>query len=76
MKTFQAMLLQTDGDRIFLLPAWPRHWDVEFKLHAPAQTTLEGVYRNGRMESLRVTPESRRADVTVLSPSPSPATDG
>ena len=64
MKAFQSMLLQTDGQRIFLLPAWPREWDVEFKLHAPQQTVVEGAYRNGKMQSLRVTPEARRADVT------------
>ncbi|MBI2924275.1 MAG: LamG domain-containing protein [Verrucomicrobia bacterium] len=66
MKTFQAMLLQTDGSRIFLLPAWPKGWNVEFRLHAPQQTVVEGVYRAGTMLSLRVTPENRRADVTVV----------
>jgi len=65
MKTLQAMLLQTDGRKIFLLPAWPKQWDVEFKLHAPRQTVVEGVYRDGKMQSLRVTPESRRADVEM-----------
>ena len=66
MKAFQSMLLQTDGQKIFLLPAWPKEWDVEFKLHAPQQTVIEAVYRNGRVQSLRVTPEGRRADVTVV----------
>lgn len=65
MKTFQAMLLQTDGNHIFLLPAWPKDWNVEFKLHAPRQTVIEGVYRDGKMQSLSVTPESRRADVVI-----------
>jgi hypothetical protein len=68
MKTFQAMLLQTDGDQIFLFPAWPREWEVDFKLHAPRQTVLEGRYRGGRLERLRVTPATRRADVTVCAP--------
>ncbi|MBE0704795.1 MAG: hypothetical protein IH582_16785 [Afipia sp.] len=67
MKAFQSMLLQTDGRKIFLLPAWPKDWDVEFKLHAPQQTIVEGVYRDGSMQSLRVTPEARRADVTLVS---------
>ena len=47
MKAFQAMLLQTEGRQIFLLPAWPKEWDVEFKLHAPQQTIVEGVVRGG-----------------------------
>jgi hypothetical protein len=66
MKAFQSMLLQTDGSRIFLLPAWPKEWNVEFKLHAPKQTILEGVYRDGKMESLRVTPASRRPDISIV----------
>ena len=66
MKTLQAMLLQTDGRKIFLLPAWPKRWDVEFKLHAPQQTIVEGVYRDGKMQCLRVTPESRLADVEMI----------
>jgi len=66
MKACQAMLLQTDGQKIFLLPAWPKEWNVEFKLHAPQQTVVEGVYRDGKVQSLRVTPEARRADLTVL----------
>jgi alpha-L-fucosidase 2 len=65
MKTFQSMLLQTDGRQIFLLPAWPKEWDVEFKLHAPQQTTVEGVLRGGKLTSLHVTPESRRQDVVI-----------
>jgi len=65
MKAFQAMLMQTDGQKIFLLPAWPKDWDVEFKLHAPQQTVVEGAYRDGKMTSLKVTPASRRADVVM-----------
>jgi hypothetical protein len=67
MKTLQAMLLQTDGRKILLLPAWPRSWDVAFKLHAPLQTTIEGQYRNGTLQSLSVSPESRRRDIVDLS---------
>jgi hypothetical protein len=59
----QLMLLQADGDVIRLLPAWPKRWDVHFKLHAPHGTTVECVYRGGRIERLRVEPESRRKDV-------------
>jgi len=66
MKAFQSMLLQTDGRHIFLLPAWPKEWDVEFKLRAPQQTTIEGVFHGGKVKSLRVTPPSRRADVIVM----------
>lgn len=63
VNTLQAMLLQADGDKIHLLPAWPEDWDVSFKLAAPENTTVEGVYQNGRITSLKVTPESRRKDI-------------
>lgn len=61
----QSMLLQTEGDRIFLLPAWPADWDVHFKLHAPKRTAVEAELRNGRLVRLEVLPESRCADVII-----------
>ena len=66
LKTLQSMLMQTDGRKVYLLPAWPKGWDVDFRLHAPLQTVIEGEYRNGKLQSLRVTPESRRADVVDM----------
>lgn len=61
----QEMLMQTFGDKILLFPAWPKEWDVDFKLHAPNNTTVEGVLANGKLISLKVTPESRRKDVVI-----------
>lgn len=61
----QEMLLQTVDDKIRVLPAWPKEWDVDFKLHAPGQTVVECSYRNGKIERLVVTPESRRKDVVL-----------
>ena len=63
LNTLHFMLLQYDGDRLFLFPAWPRSWNVAFKLHAPKNTVVEGVYRAGKLENLRVTPSSRLHDV-------------
>lgn len=59
----QEMLLQTPHDAIYLLPAWPDAWDVQFKLHAPRNTVVEGEWKNGKMVTLKVTPESRRKDI-------------
>ena len=64
----QTMLLQSVGSKIALFPAWPKDWDVEFKLHAPANTAVQGVYRAGKLESLEVTPEHRARDLVVLEP--------
>lgn len=67
VNTLQSMLLQSDGEKIFLLPAWPEDWNVSFKLCAANNTTLECEYRDGKVQSLKVTPESRRADVIDFS---------
>ena len=61
----QFMLMQCEGREIRLLPAWPKEWDASFKLHAPYQTIVEGAVKGGKLVNLRVTPESRRADVVV-----------
>ena len=66
MMTLEMMLMQTDGKRIDLLPAWPKDWAADFKLHAPYQTTVEGHVANGKIEHLLVTPSSRAKDVRVI----------
>ncbi len=64
MTQVHLMLMQPTHDgRIKLLPAWPKEWDVSFKLHAPRRTIVELDWRGGELRTLRVTPESRRADI-------------
>ena len=65
MKALQSMAMQTDGHKIYLLPAWPEHWNLSFKLHAPQKTTVELTYNNGQIQSLKVTPPSRRQDIVI-----------
>lgn len=65
MATINYMLIQHSGDKILLLPAWPKDWDVSFKLHAPRRTTVEVVYRGGNIEKLVVSPPGRSKDVTL-----------
>jgi len=65
LRTLQAMLLQTDGRRILLLPAWPKEWDADFRLHAPYRTVVEGKVREGKIADLKVTPEERLRDVSI-----------
>lgn len=62
----QEMLLQTNGDKIYLFPAWPSSWDVHFKLHAPGNTVVECLYSDGKVQQLSVYPETRKKDVIVL----------
>jgi len=67
MITLQLMLMQTDGKRIQLLPAWPKDWNADFKLHAPYNTTVEGHVSGGKITQLKVTPETRAKDVVIVS---------
>jgi len=66
LNALQLMLMQCEGRKILLLPAWPKEWDADFKLHAPLQTVVEGQVRAGKLASLKVTPPDRRGDVEVL----------
>ena len=66
MVGLQEMLMQCYGRRILLLGAWPADWDVDFKLHAPYNTVVEGRYVGGKLVELTLTPAERRADVTIV----------
>ncbi|MCX6998126.1 MAG: DUF5703 domain-containing protein [Kiritimatiellaeota bacterium] len=66
MIALQRMLMQCDGKVIRLLPAWPKEWDADFKLHAPYGTVVQGRVGNGRLVELKVTPAERRKDVIVM----------
>ncbi len=66
MLGLQEMLMQTIGDSIRLLPAWPDDWDVDFKLHAPMRTTVEARVRDGKIVELKVDPPERKKDVVIM----------
>ncbi len=66
MVGLQEMLMQTNGDAIYVLPAWPRTWDVDWKLYAPHNTTVEGSVRDGALVRLTVTPPERAKDVVNM----------
>jgi hypothetical protein len=69
MTTAQLMLLQAepiaDGGTIRVLPTWPKEWDVDFLLHAPANTTVHCIQKAGKIVTLEVKPESRRKDIVL-----------
>jgi hypothetical protein len=64
----QSMLLQTDGNKILLFPAWPKEWNVDFRLHAPRNTVVEAVLSGGKVTKLKVTPSLRAKDIVTLMP--------
>ena len=68
LTNLQFMVSQSVGDKIYLLPAWPKKWNVSFKLHASHQTTIEGEYRDGKLVNLKVKPQSRAKDVVLSLP--------
>ena len=55
MIALQEMLLQEVDGTLYLFPAWPREWDVRFKLHASGNTIVEAELRNGK-PSVKITP--------------------
>lgn len=61
----QKMLMQCDGKKILLLPAWPKEWNADFKLYAPFQTTVEGHVEQGKVTGLKVSPQNRLNDIKI-----------
>jgi hypothetical protein len=53
-----------DG-KIYLLYAWPKKWNVHFKLHAPQNTIVEANVCNGKVMKLNVIPSKRLKDVVI-----------
>ncbi|KOP38388.1 hypothetical protein AKO67_10340 [Flavobacterium sp. VMW] len=62
----QEMLLQETDGKIYLFPAWPKDWNVHFKLHAKQNTTIEAELLNGELKFLKVIPEQRKKDIINL----------
>jgi len=62
----QEMLMQVDDKRILLFPAWPKDIDVDFKLNAPYNTTVEAQLYKGKIVMLEVLPEERKKDVEIF----------
>ncbi len=66
----QEMLMQVDGDKIHLFPAWPKDRDVHFRLHAPQITVVEVSLKGGKLDYLKVIPEKRRKDIETIFQNP------
>jgi hypothetical protein len=60
MIALQEMLLQTDGDQLRLLPAFPKDWNVHFKLHAPYNKVVECQFIGGEIKELKVNGEVQK----------------
>ena len=65
MIAMQEMLMQEVDDRIYLFPAWPRDWDVRFRLRASRGTIVEAELRQGKVVNVRVTPTRDKDKIIV-----------
>ncbi|MGL4736086.1 MAG: DUF5703 domain-containing protein [Cellulosilyticaceae bacterium] len=65
LNQLQHMVMQVSGDHIYILPAFPKEWDVAFKLYADQETVVEVSYQQGKIEELKVVPESRLKDIRL-----------
>lgn len=65
LNQLQKMVMQEENGKIYLAPALPEEWCVEFKLYADSDTCIEGKYVHGKLEMLSVQPESRKKDVVL-----------
>jgi hypothetical protein len=65
MIALQEMLLQEVEGKLLLFPAWPKQWDVRFRLHASDNTVIDAEMRNGKVVNVRVTPKIREQNVVL-----------
>ena len=63
MIAVQEMLLQEVDGKLYLFPAWPKTWNVKFKLCASRATTVEAEMKGGQVVNVKVTPQDRQQDV-------------
>jgi len=48
MTHIQDMVIQSHDGNVYLLPAFPKDWDVQFKFAVPGNTTVSGDYSSGK----------------------------
>jgi hypothetical protein len=65
MIALQRMILQQFDKKMLLLPAWPKDWEVFFKLHGNYKTVINGEYKDGKVVFLQTTPSNRKGDTQV-----------
>jgi len=62
----QEMLLQEANGKIYLFPAWPKDWNVHFKLHASQNTIIEVELQSGKTKIINISPKEREKDIINL----------
>ena len=55
----QEMLMQNVDNTLYLFPAWPKHWNVKFKLHAPNKTIVTAEWKDGKVLQQEISPKGQ-----------------
>lgn len=50
----QEMLVQQMGDTLYMLPAWPKEWNVSFKMHLQGGRIVQARVINGKVEEINI----------------------
>lgn len=48
LMTLQEMVMQAYDNKVYVLPAFPKDWDVKFKLYVPGDNSITGEYKEGK----------------------------
>lgn len=67
MIALQRMLLHYNDDEIHLLPAWPKDWDVDFRLHTPNSTVISISVKNGEVIQSTMEPDNNDSKIIISS---------
>lgn len=59
----QYMLLQASNDKIYICPAFPEKWNVDFKLHTDKRTVVYATVKRGKTEQVETLPAKRKKDI-------------
>ncbi|HTE25699.1 DUF5703 domain-containing protein [Flavitalea sp.] len=59
MNALQRMIIQYEDNEVRLLPAWPKEWDLSFKVSGPNKTIFSGTIEEGRITTLKVSGRKR-----------------
>lgn len=65
MQTLQDMVMQTYDGTVYLLPAFPKEWNVDFKLYTPAGCTVEGQWAKGQWQAQPKAKGRNKTNVTI-----------
>lgn len=66
MITINAMLLQYENDNLFILPTFPKNWNVDFKYNLPGKTKLIFSYKDGKVKKIIFTPPTKKYKVKIF----------